>query len=396
LGNTTNKTTDSQNTESKKAKFSIRFVMDNDGIVGGGPRNIYTLSALLSNGGYDSEIVYFNAIEPPIRKYLQKRGRFVGPNYYGARTKNPPRLFSYVNLLDKLITKKTSIATFITGQRISKPLTLLWDRDVPHIYVATAWQTAYPTYRVARLRGKRCLYFAQADEVELSDDPVEKKYASKTYSLPMVRFTQSKFLKSYLDKRYGGVTHYIGFGINHSAFHPRGEDPLPIVFTIARPEPIKGFDIFIRAIELLRKKRTDFEVLISGSKIPLTQHKMSFPFKYLGWIKNDEELASLYGKCIFVNTGIDEALPMPPLEAMASGSAVVITNMRGAMEYSEDGHNCLLCPVGDYEAISEAIDRLLSSETLRRRISKNAVLTANNYRWESVLNRFENVLNTEN
>jgi glycosyltransferase involved in cell wall biosynthesis len=384
-------------THAQEAKFSIRFVMDNDTMVGGGPRNIYTLSTLLSNSGYDSEVIYFNRVEWPIRSYLEQRGRYTTANYYGAQTRNPPKLFSYVNLFEKIISRRApaSIPSFIVGQEISKPLGLLTYREVPNVYVATAWQTADPTFRIARIRNIRSLYFAQAHEVDFSKDPVVKKYAAKTYSLPMVRFTQSKFLKSYLDEKYGGVTHYIGFGINHSSFYPKDQDKSPLVFTVAREDPNKGFDIFVKAINHLRKKRTDFEVLISGSKVALTRQAISFPFNYLGWIKNDEELATLYRKTIFVNTGIDEALPMPPLEAMACGSAVVITNMRGAMEYAEDGYNCLLCPIGDYVSISESIDRLLSSETLRSSISKNAVSTANKYRWETVLKKFENVL-TEN
>jgi glycosyltransferase involved in cell wall biosynthesis len=376
----------------QNGKVSIRFVMDNDGIVSGGSRNIYTLSAQLSKNGYNSEVTYFNSIEAPIRGYLEKRGRYIPPNYYGAFRRSPAKLFSYLNLFEGILSKRSRIPIFVAGQKISKPLGLLTYSGAPNVYVATGWQTVDPTYRIAKFRQTFSLYFAQAYEVDFSDNPVVKNYAAKTYSLPMIRFTQSKFLKSFLDTKYGGVTYCIGFGINHSLFYPKEPDPRPIVFTIARQEPYKGFDIFVRAINLLRKKRTDFEVVISGSKLAIQRRDINFPFKYVGWIKNDEELANLYRKSIFVNTGIDETLPMPPLEAMACGSAIVITDMRGTKEYAEGGSNCLLCPVGDHVSVCDSIDQLLSSELLRRRLSKNAIRTADKYRWETVLEKFENIL----
>jgi glycosyltransferase involved in cell wall biosynthesis len=55
---------------------------------------------------------------------------------------------------------------------------------------------------------------------------------------------------------------------------------------------------------------------------------------------------------------------------MWSGCAIVATNHGGAPEIIENEVSGLLVPPGDVDALAAAIDRLVTDETLRRRLGE--------------------------
>ena len=73
---------------------------------------------------------------------------------------------------------------------------------------------------------------------------------------------------------------------------------------------------------------------------------------------------------VFVLPSHREGMPRTILEAMAAGKPVVATNIRGSREEVIDGVTGLLVPVGDSEALAEAILRVLSDEALARRFGE--------------------------
>ena len=266
----------------------------------------------------------------------------------------------------------------------------------PACYIATAWQTALPTLKIAQMERKPGLYFVQAYETTFGLGKIHRFFANKGYMYPLIRFSQSSWLARFLDSNYSGKTYYLGMGINHNAFHPaKVIQHKPRIVTIARWDTNKGFNVFVEAINYLRKIREDFEVVIIGEKQALDMQKIEFPYKFAGWISKDEELASYYQGSIFVNTGIHEALPMPPIEAMACGATLVMTDMEGAKEYTVDHENCLLASIRDAKAIAKRIDEALSSDALRDQLVKNAILTAGRYTWDSVAEKFGEMVKKE-
>jgi glycosyltransferase involved in cell wall biosynthesis len=64
-----------------------------------------------------------------------------------------------------------------------------------------------------------------------------------------------------------------------------------------------------------------------------------------------------------------EGLPLSALEALASGTPLVATNVRGLRELLTDGENALLVPE-DPDALATAIRRVLEDDTLAARLSQ--------------------------
>ena len=57
----------------------------------------------------------------------------------------------------------------------------------------------------------------------------------------------------------------------------------------------------------------------------------------------DEQVNELFNEAtVFVQTSVHEGFALPPLEAMATGGAVVCTDAHGNRDFCLDGENCLM------------------------------------------------------
>ena len=91
------------------------------------------------------------------------------------------------------------------------------------------------------------------------------------------------------------------------------------------------------------------------------------------------ELPRMYGEADVVvvpsvqdRSGDRDGLPNVVLEAMASGRAVVASDVGGIASAIADSENGLLVPPGDPVALGDAIRRLSQSKTLREQLGRNA------------------------
>ena len=66
-----------------------------------------------------------------------------------------------------------------------------------------------------------------------------------------------------------------------------------------------------------------------------------------------------------------ESFGLVALEAMASEVPVVATRVGGVPEVVDEGEDGFLLPVGDTEAMAEAVDRLLGDKDLRARMGRS-------------------------
>jgi glycosyltransferase involved in cell wall biosynthesis len=63
-----------------------------------------------------------------------------------------------------------------------------------------------------------------------------------------------------------------------------------------------------------------------------------------------------------------EGFPRTPMEASLMGVPAVVTNVRGCREAVEDGKNGLVVPLGDVEALAQAILRIFRDPGLAQRL----------------------------
>ncbi len=72
------------------------------------------------------------------------------------------------------------------------------------------------------------------------------------------------------------------------------------------------------------------------------------------------------------------------IEAMACGLVPVTTDVSGPMEIVRDGHDALVVPTYDSQAIVQALDKLINNLDYLAELQLNAYATAQNYSWSAI------------
>lgn len=95
---------------------------------------------------------------------------------------------------------------------------------------------------------------------------------------------------------------------------------------------------------------------------------------------------------IFLNTTSAESFGVSVMEAAALGMCIVTTDV-GELPYIwTDGHDALLVPPDDPQAMADAIRRILTEPELAARLSRNARAKAEQFDWSIVLPQWERLL----
>ncbi|MEG4861693.1 glycosyltransferase family 4 protein, partial [Microcoleus sp. K1-B6] len=81
---------------------------------------------------------------------------------------------------------------------------------------------------------------------------------------------------------------------------------------------------------------------------------------------------------------LSEGFSLALTETMACGLAPVTTTTPGPMEIVRDGHNGILVPARDSQAIEQALERLVTDRPYLEQLRRNAYATAQHYSWERI------------
>jgi len=95
---------------------------------------------------------------------------------------------------------------------------------------------------------------------------------------------------------------------------------------------------------------------------------------------SDERLAALYaGAEVFLFPSRYEGFGLPPLEAMACGAPAVVYDAAAVVEAC--GKTAMRVPVGDVDALTQAVERLLDNAALREEVVAAGRERARAYTW---------------
>jgi glycosyltransferase involved in cell wall biosynthesis len=155
-----------------------------------------------------------------------------------------------------------------------------------------------------------------------------------------------------------------------------------ILACVGRLSPEKGTVEVLEAFGRLASRRSRLYLVLAGenlmgARLETLIEQTGSPERvvWLGAVSPDQVAAVLGAADMLLFASHAEGLPNVPLEAMATGTAVVSTTVGGVPEVLTDGENALLVPVGDAPAIAAATERLLVDEALRRRLSEAGRVT---------------------
>ncbi len=203
-------------------------------------------------------------------------------------------------------------------------------------------------------------------------------------------------------------------GVDITRFYPIPQDEakefigIPrcqrMVLFVGRIEPLKGLDILLEAVAILKKNgdwsRNPFCLIVIGGaaddelngqsdeQTRLNELRENYGLRdlvvFLG-NKSQDTLPYYYSAAeIVVMPSQYESFGMAALEAMACGTPVVASNVGGLAYIVQDGKTGFAVPVDEPDTLALRINQILSNPSLRASMSEQAASFAKNYRWETI------------
>lgn len=153
-----------------------------------------------------------------------------------------------------------------------------------------------------------------------------------------------------------------------------------------KPKLIKGPDVFCDVVEKLAKK-FDIHILLTGPargyvKNRLIKARIPFTHKYL---KHYPSIVKYYQVLdLYLVTSRVEGGPKAILESMACGVPLVSTRVGMAPEVIKHGKNGFITKTEDIKKIVYYSAKILSKESIRKKLIKNGLKTLKNYSLKKV------------
>lgn len=160
------------------------------------------------------------------------------------------------------------------------------------------------------------------------------------------------------------------------------------ILFVSTIEPRKNLTTLLQAYrKLLDHYKLDVSLLVAGQngwladevEASVEKLRLREQVHFLGGVAN-EELAYLYNAAsVFALPSFYEGFGLPPLEAMACGTPVVVSNVSSLPEVVGDAG--LLIDPEDADAWSVALWRVLTDEDLRAEMSTKGLRRAGSFSW---------------
>jgi glycosyltransferase involved in cell wall biosynthesis len=262
------------------------------------------------------------------------------------------------------------------------------------VHVATWFPTVVPT--VCARRAPKIFHFSQGFEALYANVAHRLDEIEEAYRQPIPKLLISRHLRALLSARFPGEYHVLPQTLRVEDYRPREPRPgpeIPPVIGVVGPFelPLKGVATALRAVELLRAVGRSV-VLHRASQMPLSDAERAMgPCDLYAHALSVGEMARWYhglDLLLFASTDA-EGFGLPPLEAMASGVPVVVSDIPSLADLP--GEAIGRVPPGDPAAMAREASRLLDDAALWRERSRGGLEVAATFSVAAVLDRLERI-----
>ncbi len=257
---------------------------------------------------------------------------------------------------------------------------------------------------ISKLRGAGTLIATRFDTVEptLEIPAARRFYLVQQIETPMAKYcgaTEDDVLRSYQHTEYEIITigrHLanqlaemgrtstvldVGLYVGLYPFRPHQRGERFRVLMYGSPADYKGGQDAPKITAALRER--------FGAAVEINSFHRDMPPP--GWADRHyrprctSEVAAIYSDhdC-YVYASHSDGFAMTPVEAMACGTPVVLTDFPGKDQYAKDGDNCLVAGFRDIAGMVNAVGAVIDDDLLRRTLVSNGRRTAERYDWRRV------------
>lgn len=340
-----------------EARERITFVLPGL-FVAGGIRYVFNISSQLVAKGCDVKIVYPRQLKGRVWRILGRRAARLFSRLKGTTHGSSPWLSTDATLLE------------------APALEPCYVPDSDYVF-ATAWQTARFVDSLPAGNGEKC-YLLQ--HYETWAGPTED--VDTTWRLPLRKIVVAQWLADLAREKFGDPdARVVNLGVDPELFYVKDKsyNQRPRVMMLYHHQPWKGCSDGLNAISLARES-VDFDVVLFGAHEAKGDVPPDAEFHF---DPPQEDLRRLYCSCdVFLSPSWLEGGPMPPMEAMACGCAVVASNSRGIVEYAIHEENALLSEPRHPERLAADLIRVISDRELMRRLGEHGIRRMELFTWE--------------
>jgi len=174
-----------------------------------------------------------------------------------------------------------------------------------------------------------------------------------------------------------------------------------MVLFFGRLSPTKAPDFLAKAGKEIVKERSDVDFVFLGPDEGLKEKikemvKDEDRMHLLEPIRNKRKIAEMYQAAdVYSLASYREGLPLTLFEAMASGVPIIATPVNGIPYEMKDPVNGVLVPFGDVKALKRGINKLLDDKEYAKQVVKNNLKKSENFTWNKIKERTEQVYKEE-
>ncbi len=206
---------------------------------------------------------------------------------------------------------------------------------------------------------------------------------------------------------------YIGFknkdlieivnpGIETDHLKPGKKTKVPTILYLGRLKKYKSIDVAIDAMTQIIKEIPDAQLSIAGfgewqSELELLVDKLGLydHVHFLGKISETQKSELLSESWVFVHPSFMEGWGITAIEASASGTPVVASDVPGLRDSVQDGKNGYLAQYGNSDEFAVKIVQILKDKKLRSELGTNAVDWSKNFSWKKSAERMMEILHKQ-
>jgi len=181
-------------------------------------------------------------------------------------------------------------------------------------------------------------------------------------------------------------------GVNSEIFSNNNlySNPDIKILFVGRNEPRKGIKILLEAFILLNYRYKNLQLDLVGEGVS----KLSKDYGHIANCnfhehKEGKDLAKMYKEAlIFCSPAIEnESFGIVLLEAMASGLAVVVSDIEGYKGLVNNYENGILFKKNNYYSLENVMSELIENRELIDKLSLNGIEFSKNYSWNKVVEK---------
>lgn len=261
-----------------------------------------------------------------------------------------------------------------------------FDPDLVHAHWAT-----FPSsiaWCLRKLLGVPFSFTSHAHDIFVEDQMLARKLEDAALAVTISEFNVRHLIERHGEVWSPGQLQVVHCGVDRRRLPDPARAPpreQGLIVCVGRLDPIKGFEVLIRALARLQASAVDFRCVIVGEG-PLRRSLerlredlgLGLHIEMPGAMPQEQVQSLMARACVFVMPSVvtpggnRDGIPVALMEAMGGAGAVVSTRVSGIPELVIDGSTGLLVDPGDVDGLARAMQRMLADTDLRARLGRQA------------------------